>query len=156
MCFSLCFWRIVILKKKCGVVLFLERKTWLGFYKLSSCRWRLLFCLPNLFNKQWSQDIKYCSFFFFLGPLLFSLHFKYFQPKGYVWERKTYEIFSPILVVFQMRSVCAAVKKDVALMWGSDCLLTLDWENWFSGVVVSGHRMQNGIGCLPLYPALSK
>lgn len=54
--------------------------------------------------------------FFFLRPLLFSLHFKYFQPKGYVWERKTYEIFSPILVVFQMRSVCAAVKKDVALM----------------------------------------
>lgn len=36
------------------------------------------------------------------------------------------EIFSPILVVIQMRSVCTTVKKDVALMGGSDCLLTLD------------------------------
>lgn len=94
MCFSLCFWRIVIFLKKCGVVLFLERKTWLGFYKLSSCRWRLLFCLPNLFNKQWSQDIKYWNFF--LGLLLFSLHFRYFQPKGYVWERKTNMKYFPL------------------------------------------------------------
>lgn len=43
-------------------------------------------------------------------------------------KENKYEIFSPILVVIQMRSVCTAVKKNVALMWGGDCLLTLDRE----------------------------
>lgn len=83
----------------------------------------LLLCLPNLSNKRWSQDIKDGSFF--LGPLSFSWYFSYFQPEE---KKNKHEIFSPILVAIQMRSVCTAVQKDVALFWGSDCLLRLDWE----------------------------
>lgn len=87
----------------------------------------LLFCVPNLFNKQWSQDIK--DWNFFQGALSFSWYFRCFQPKGVCIEEKNkWEKFPPFVVVIQMRFVWTAVKKDVAVMWGSDCVLTLDWE----------------------------
>lgn len=43
-------------------------------------------------------------------------------------EKNKYEKFPPFLMVIQMRSIWTAVKKDVALVWDSDCVLTLDWE----------------------------
>lgn len=41
-------------------------------------------------------------------------------------EKNKPERFPPFSGVIQMRSVWTAVKKDVAVMGGSDCLLTLD------------------------------
>lgn len=64
------------------------------------------------------------DFFWDLYPFLVSSNI---LTKGVCLEKKNkYEIFSSILVVIQMRSVCIAVKKDMALMRGRDCPLTLD------------------------------
>lgn len=54
---------------------------------------------------------------FFSGTFVIFFALQIFSTKGIRMGKKNkYEIFSPILVVFQMRSVCTAVKKDVALM----------------------------------------
>ena len=94
--FFFVFLKNYLFKNVRGVVLFWERKTWHGFYKLSSCRWRLscFVCQTFLISSE-VRILKIGIFFRELSPFLGTSDVC--NQKGYVWKRKTNRKNFPLL-----------------------------------------------------------